>query len=128
MALLSPSQIPILCSSEVTIHESPIVEGNNEVKPKQRKPTQKQLEEAEAAARPVYDESQRPDAPSSGPLIKILTWNVASLSSTLKKDALAISRLVEKESADIVCLQVCHWQIHVLFIENILSREVWMSI
>lgn len=101
----------ISCRSEPHLDRAAEVSEASEAKeekakPRKRKPTFKQLAEAEAAARPVYEESQRPATPSNGPSIKILTWNVASLNSTLKKDALAISRLVEKEGANVVCLQV----------------------
>ena len=87
-----------------------IADGAPEVeKPKRKKraPTAKQLEEAEAAARPRYDPSKDRPAPyTAGPTTSILTWNVTSLNATLKKDPEAISKLVDANNADIVCLQV----------------------
>ena len=51
---------------------------------KKRKPTAKQLEEAEAAARPRYDpNTDRPPA-YSGPACRIFSWNVTSLNATLR--------------------------------------------
>ena len=58
------------------------------------------------AARPVYTESLRPPAYKDGPCLRILTWNVASLNATLKKDPDAIGKLAAKEEADVICLQV----------------------
>ena len=40
-----------------------------------------------------------------GPGLRVLTWNVASLRSLLKKDAGSIKRLIEAEALDVVCLQ-----------------------
>lgn len=95
-----------MCSSETKTVENETEEEVEKPKAKKRKPTQKQIEEAEAAARPRYDEAKRPTPCSSDTAFNIVTWNVASLSSTLKKEPQAISNLVEKERAHVVCLQV----------------------
>ena len=80
---------------------------------KKRKPTAKQLEEAEAAARPRYDpEKDRPPPCTDLETITILGWNVTSLNATLRKDPDAISKLVNDNGADVICLQV--WKISLL--------------
>lgn len=61
---------------------------------------------AELEAKPRYDEALRPAKCKAASAFSIVTWNVASLSSTLKKDPRAISRLAEIENAHVVCLQV----------------------
>ena len=88
------------------VEEPSFSEDAEKPKAKKRKPTQKQLEEAELEAKPRYNEALRPAPCKIDSAFNIVTWNVASLSSTLRKDPQAISRLAEKESAHVVCLQV----------------------
>lgn len=47
----------------------------------------------------------RPPPLAAGQAFKVLSWNVAGLRALLKKDPQAISRLVEEEQPDVLCLQ-----------------------
>lgn len=38
--------------------------------------------------------------------VKIISWNVAGLRGTLKKDPEVLNRLVERQQPDLLCLQV----------------------
>ncbi|BDA42349.1 DNA-(apurinic or apyrimidinic site) lyase [Coccomyxa sp. Obi] len=57
-----------------------------------------------AVEKVFYTTDMRP-AKLNEPAHRILSWNVASLRSTLKKDAEAINRLINMEDADVMCLQ-----------------------
>ena len=53
----------------------------------------------------IYTEDMRP-AKHDGSALRIISWNVASLNSTLTKDKNVLRDLIEKEEADVLCLQV----------------------
>lgn len=44
--------------------------------------------------------------PPSANGLKIISWNVAGLRGTMKKDPDVLNELVDKENPDILCLQV----------------------
>lgn len=96
----------IVCCSPGPTEDQAAAPESAKPEARKRKPTKKQLEAAEAATRPVYDEATRPQLGEGVSAFKIVTWNVASLNSSLKKDPQAISRLALLENADVVCLQV----------------------
>ncbi|GFR40988.1 hypothetical protein Agub_g1653 [Astrephomene gubernaculifera] len=48
---------------------------------------------------------RKPPPPAGAPVVKLLSWNVAGLRGLLKKQPDALSQLVAREGADVVCLQ-----------------------
>ncbi|KAL6765893.1 Endonuclease/exonuclease/phosphatase [Haematococcus lacustris] len=57
--------------------------------------------------RVVYSESLRKPLPEdhSGPITKVMTWNVAGLRGLLRKNPTAIAQLIAREAPDVLCLQ-----------------------
>ena len=118
-----------ICSSkepeEEKVEDQNTVEQSTE-KPqkKKRKPTAKQLEEAEAAARPRYDPNTDRPPEYTGEATRILSWNVTSLNATLRKDPEAINKLAEDNKADVICLQVPPTSMH--YLEPIFMLYVYL--
>ncbi|GIL73256.1 hypothetical protein Vretimale_4856 [Volvox reticuliferus] len=76
------------------------------LRPREVKPKAKAKRGQKVEPLPQYTAALRkPPPPEGGPVLKILSWNVAGLRALLKKQPDAISSLVEREGVEVVCLQ-----------------------
>ncbi|GLC44343.1 hypothetical protein PLESTB_000480200 [Pleodorina starrii] len=91
------------------------------------KPAAKAKRGQKAEPLPQYTATLRkPPPPEGAPVLKILSWNVAGLRALLKKQPDAISSLVEREGAEVVCLQEHKLQgNHTVEMEAALGLKGW---
>ncbi|KAJ9510708.1 hypothetical protein QJQ45_027658, partial [Haematococcus lacustris] len=84
-----------------------VVEGAPDAVPSAGGAKKSRKKAAPRVERVVYSESLRKPLPEdhSGPITKVMTWNVAGLRGLLRKNPTAIAQLIAREAPDVLCLQ-----------------------